>query len=129
MAILYSFKNKYYLPMKKSILLLLFTCASFLVSCTARTYEDISEPVSNGPTYTANIETIIKANCIGCHSAGGRLLALGTYEQVKEATQNGNLICRIDQTQACGSVMPRSGPMPRQTIDLIILWQKEGCKN
>ncbi len=115
--------------MKKSILLLLFTCATFLVSCTARTYEDISEPVSAAPTYTANIETIIKANCVGCHSAGGRFPTLGTYEQVKDATQNGNLICRIDQTQSCGSVMPRSGPMPRQAIDMIILWQKEGYKN
>lgn len=117
--------------MKKSILILLFTCAAFLVSCTSRTYEEISETeTSNSPTYTSNIEAIITANCVGCHSAGGRFPTLETYDQVKDATQNGNLICRIDQTQACGSVMPAgSGPMPRQTIDMIILWQQEGYKN
>lgn len=115
--------------MKKSILLILFACAAFLVSCTTSTYEDISKPVSTAPTYTGNVESVIKANCSACHSAGGRFPTLETYEQVKDATQNGDLICRIDQTQACGSVMPRSGPMPRQTIDMIILWQKEGYKN
>ena len=116
--------------MKKSILLLLFTCASFLVSCTTRTYEEISETeTSASPTYTANIEAIIQTNCAGCHSVGGRFPTLETYDQVKEATQNGDLICRIDQTQSCGNVMPRSGAMPRQTIDMIILWQKEGYKN
>jgi len=115
--------------MKKSIVLL-FACAAFLVSCTPRTYEEISETeTSDSPTYTSNIEAVIQANCVGCHSAGGRFPTLETYEQVKDATQNGDLICRIDQTQSCGSVMPRSGPMPRQTIDMIILWQKEGYKN
>ena len=115
--------------MKKNIVLL-FACAAFLVSCTDRTYEDISEKeTSTSPTYTANIGAIIQANCAGCHSAGGRFPTLETYDQVKDATQNGNLICRIDQTQSCGSVMPRSGAMPRPTIDMIILWQKEGYKN
>ncbi|MEL1254994.1 hypothetical protein AAEO57_14485 [Flavobacterium sp. DGU38] len=117
--------------MKKSILIIVFTCAAFLVSCTPRTYEDISEETetSTSPTYTANVGPVIQANCVGCHSDGGRFPTLETYDQVKDATQNGDLICRIDQTQSCGSVMPRSGPMPRATIDMIILWQKEGYKN
>lgn len=116
--------------MKKSILTILFICAAFLVSCTTRTYEEISETdTSASPTYKTNVEAVIQTNCLGCHSAGGRFPALETYEQVKDATQNGNLICRIDQTQSCGNVMPRSGPMPRQTIEMIILWQKEGYKN
>ena len=115
--------------MKKNIVLLLI-CAAFLVSCTDRTYEDISGSESGtSPTYSANVEAVIKANCVGCHSDGGQFPALETYDQVKDATQNGNLICRIDQTQSCGSVMPRSGAMPRTTIDIIILWQKEGYKN
>lgn len=114
--------------MRKNILLLL-TCTSFLVSCNSRTYEEISAPVTISPTYLANIEPIIKANCTSCHSAGAQFPTLETYAQVKDAAQNGNLICRIDPTQSCGSVMPRSGAMPRQTIDMIILWQKEGYKN
>jgi hypothetical protein len=114
--------------MKKSILLLI-GCVAFLVSCNSRTYEEISGPVTASPTYSANIEAVIQSNCVSCHSGGGQFPALETYAEVKDATQNGDLICRIDQTQACGSVMPRSGAMPRQTIDMIILWQKEGYKN
>ncbi|PXY38976.1 hypothetical protein DMB65_20170 [Flavobacterium cheongpyeongense] len=116
--------------MKKSILILLFTCAAFLVSCTTRTYEEISEAeAATAPSYTNNVAPVIQSNCLGCHADGGQYPTLQTYEQVKDATQNGDLICRIDQTQSCGSVMPRSGAMPRQTIDMIILWQKEGYKN
>jgi hypothetical protein len=116
--------------MKKNILIILFACAAFFVSCTPRTYEEISETETNTiPTYTTNVGPVIQANCVGCHSAGGQFPTLQTYEQVKDATQNGDLICRIDQTQSCGNVMPRSGSMPRQTIDMIILWQKEGYKN
>ncbi|CAD0009220.1 hypothetical protein [Flavobacterium chungangense] len=116
--------------MKKNIVLLLFICTAFLVSCTTRTYEEISESESSSsPTYTANVGPVIQLNCVGCHSAGRRSPTLETYEQVRDAAQNGNLICRIDQTQSCGSVMPPGAPMPRTTIDMILLWQKEGYKN
>jgi hypothetical protein len=114
--------------MKKLILfLILIISVSFYVSCTSSTYEEISAPVTN-PTYTANIEPVIKANCTGCHN-GGQSPNLTTYAYVKDATQNGDLICRIDQSQACGRVMPQSGPMSKQTIDMIILWQSQGCQN
>lgn len=114
--------------MKKLIIFILFiSAAMYVVSCTSSTYEEISAPVTN-PTYTANVEPVIKANCTGCHS-GGQSPNLTTYSYVKDATQNGNLICRIDQTQACGRVMPQSGSMSKQTIDMIILWQKQGCAN
>lgn len=101
---------------------------SSLVSCTSSTYEEISGNVKN-PTYVANIEPIIKANCISCHSKNAQFPNLTTYTEVKDATQNGDVICRIDQTQACGSVMPQSGPMQKQNIDMIILWKSQGCKN
>ncbi|NDP27127.1 MAG: hypothetical protein GZ087_06845 [Flavobacterium sp.] len=114
--------------MKKLIFFILFiSTVTSMVSCTSSTYEEISAPVTN-PTYTANVEPVIKANCTGCHS-GGQSPNLTTYEYVKNATQNGDLICRIDQTQACGRVMPPSGPMSKQTIDMIILWQTQGYAN
>lgn len=115
--------------MKKNIVVLLVICAVFMTSCTTRTYEEISESESsNSPTYTANIEPVIRV-CVNCHATGRRFPTLETYEQVRDAAQNGDLICRIDQTQSCGSVMPPGDPLPRTTIDMIILWQKEGYKN
>jgi hypothetical protein len=113
--------------MKKIKIFLMILSTVFMVSCTSNTYQDISAPNTN-PTYTKNIEPIIKANCTSCHS-GGQSPELTSYSFVKEATQNGELICRIDQTQACGRVMPQNGAMSRNTINMIILWQQQGCIN
>ena len=55
--------------------------------------------------------------------------ALTTYAQVKAATDTGNVICRIDQTQSCGNVMPTSGAMSAGNIATIKLWKTQGFKN
>lgn len=102
--------------------------SAFIVSCESSTYNEISV-ISTNPTYTANVEPVIKANCIGCHSGGSQYPNLETYAEVKDATQNGVLICRIDQSQACGSVMPPNGAMSKQTVDMIKLWQTQGYIN
>ena len=115
--------------MKKLIIFILFVSAStYMISCTSSTYEEISAPVTN-PTYTANIGPIIKANCSGCHSGGQQTHDFTNYAEVKDGVQNGEIICRIDQSQACGRVMPQSGAMSQQTIDMFILWQTQGCIN
>jgi hypothetical protein len=114
--------------MKKIKIVTIIVITVFMVSCTSNTYQEISAPNTN-PTYTKNIEPVIKANCTGCHSESGQYPALETYAEVKDATLNGVLICRIDQTQACGRVMPQNGAMSRSTIDMIILWQQQGCIN
>lgn len=107
--------------------ILILICATFVVSCNSTTYDEISVPVTN-PTYTTNIEPIIKANCTSCHS-DSQYPNLTNYSEVKDATQNGSLICRIDQSQSCGGVMPQGGAMPKHAIDLIILWNTQGCIN
>lgn len=100
----------------------------FVVSCNSTTYEELSAPPTN-PTYSSNVGPVINANCVGCHSNGSQYPNLSNYAEVKDATLNGNLICRIDQTQACGRVMPQSGSMSKSTIDMILLWQQQGCIN
>lgn len=114
--------------MKKVIIFLtvIFTGVAF-VSCESNTYGEISF-VAN-PTYNANIGPIVKATCAGCHSGNAQYPNLESYAEVKDATLNGSLICRIDQSQACGRVMPQSGPMPQTTIDMFILWQTQGYAN
>lgn len=114
--------------MKKFKIVAMILITVFMVSCTSNTYQEISDPITN-PTYTTNVEPVIKANCTGCHNNGGQSPNLTTYTYVKNATQNGELICRIDQTQSCGSVMPQSGSMSRPTINMIILWKQQGCIN
>jgi hypothetical protein len=51
-----------------------------------------------------------------------------TYTQVRDAAENGNMICRIDD-QSCGTVMPQSGRMPQSTINIIKNWVANGYPN
>lgn len=115
--------------MKKIHFLGLLITASLVVSCESITYEQISVVTTN-PTYTVNIEPVIKANCTGCHASGNQYPDLDTYANVKDATQNGNLICRIDDPSVCsGRIMPTSGRMQQTTIDMIKLWSTNGYTN
>jgi mono/diheme cytochrome c family protein len=104
--------------------------ALLLVACNPSTYEDISSkeeiPADLVPTYTANIAKILSDNCVGCHSVGGQFPNLTNFTNARNATQNGEVICRISGT--CGSVMPPSGALSKQAIDLIKLWQEKGYK-
>lgn len=102
--------------------------AIILSSCESNTYKEIS--VVANPTYSANVGPIIKSNCLSCHSGGSQFPNLETYAEVKDATLNGNLLCRIDDPSVCfGSIMPTSGRMPQTTIDLIKLWGVQGYVN
>lgn len=104
--------------------------AMLLVACNPSTYEDISSkqeiPTDFKPTYTTDISPVLRENCLSCHSVGGQFPNLTNYTNAKNVTQNGDLICRI--SNSCGSVMPPSGAMSKQTIDIFKLWQKQGYK-
>jgi hypothetical protein len=94
-------------------------------SCDSSTYDEVSGEVSN-PMYVSNIKPIIANNCLSCHSAAGaQYPTMETYMQVREATENGAVICRIDD-QSCGAVMPQSGRMPQATINIIKKWAANG---
>ncbi|MFC6876520.1 hypothetical protein ACFQZF_14970 [Flavobacterium myungsuense] len=108
--------------LSKAILTLVILCflvANSVTSCDSTSYQDISAVVTD-PTYSKNIESVITTKCAGCHSTGGTYPPLENYDQVKEATYDGNLLCRINGV--CGKIMPTSGKMPQATIDMIQLW-------
>ena len=111
----------------KNIILIVITCYVGF-SCETSTYDEISGDVPN-PTYSANVKSIITSNCLGCHSdAGGQYPSMETFVQVRNATENGNVICRIDD-QSCGAVMPQSGRMPQTNINTIKKWAAKGYPN
>jgi len=113
--------------MKAATIIFLALIGSFVVSCESHTYEEISGEIAN-PTYTANVKSIIQNNCLSCHStAGAEFPTMETYDQVKDATQNGNVICRING--ACGDVMPQTGKMPQSNINVIQNWANNGYPN
>jgi len=108
---------------------LCFASTSIITSCDSTTYQDISAVVTD-PTYSKNIQPIMAKKCTGCHSTSGNddQPYLENYDQVKEATQNGTLLCRINGS--CGSVMPPTGgKLPQATINMIQLWANNEFPN
>jgi hypothetical protein len=123
-------------------MLSLRSCFLFLIgtlllasSCTYENLEELYPPsaecVTENLSYVADIEPIIKANCAtsGCHegafpSAG---LALTTYQEVSDATLNGNVINRITRPEGDPALMPTSGKMSDCNIDKIVEWALQGA--
>ena len=98
--------------------------SSLLVSCESNTYEEIAGVVDN-PTYEANVKNIMNDKCNSCHNPEyGQEPYLQTYTLVKEACENGSLLCKIDGS--CGSIMPTEGKMPKARVDIIQNWALQG---
>ncbi|KAF2329038.1 hypothetical protein [Flavobacterium daemonense] len=110
--------------MKKIKIFLIAVFSVFIVSCESNTYSEISAPAVN-PTYVANVEPIIRHNCLSCHFGTNQSPNLETYDGVKNACLNTNLICRIE-SESCGERMPLGGRLAQSDIDLIKLWTTEG---
>ncbi len=105
--------------MKNLKIVLLAISGLFLVSCESATIQDISAVITN-PTYTAHVAPVMTAKCTGCHAGGNQYPNLETYSEVKDASQNGNLLCRLDAS--CGNIMPQEGALPAATITMINTW-------
>ncbi len=108
----------------KITLIISCLCGLFFVSCDSNTYEEIAGVVEN-PTYNANVKGIMEDKCNSCHNPDyGQEPYLQTYALVKDACENGTLLCKIDGS--CGSIMPTSGKMPKARIDIIQNWALQG---
>ena len=111
--------------MKKTQLFLMLICSTLvIVSCESTTYNEISEQTA-APTYETNVKHIIEHNCISCHSGSKLYPNLETFEEVKNACTNADLVCRIE-SESCGQRMPLGGRLPQTDIDLIKLWVANG---
>ncbi|MBC7641393.1 MAG: hypothetical protein H7174_03505 [Flavobacterium sp.] len=112
--------------MRKIYFILFLVVVILNFSCTSRTIQELQPQLQPTiiATYNGNVKPIMTNNCINCHANGNQYPNLDTFVEVKEATKNGQVICRINGN--CGDVMPQSGKMPQQTIDLIELWKTQG---
>ena len=113
-------KNIIYL---KSLLLFVSFCA-----CSSNSEDDMqnSDPI----TYTNDVKAIIDGNCLNCHSdppTNEAPTALVTYNQVRNSTENGTLISRIQRQMSESGAMPIDGPRLSQSlIDVIVQWRADG---
>lgn len=117
--------------MKKVIVLAILALGFFCGSCESKTYDEIST-VTN-PTYSKNIGPTIDAKCTGCHN-GSQNPSLTSYQEVKDAMENTDMECLIDNPTACfyssnDAIMPPTGRMQQTTIDMIKLWKTNNYPN
>lgn len=102
-----------------------------MISCSNDSTSDlVAQTIVDNATYTNNVKSIIDANCISCHGStpsNGAPMSLNTFENVKDAALNSDLIDRISRVQGEDGLMPNNGVrLPQNKIDIIIQWQANG---
>ncbi|RZK12619.1 MAG: hypothetical protein EOO46_02485 [Flavobacterium sp.] len=122
-------KNSIDMNFKKT--LLFPSLALVLVSCTNDSTNDLTEVVPVDETITFDrVRSIMQANCNSCHGTNptsGVPISLVTYDDVKTAVLENDLIGRMSIENGGGGLMPQGGPrLPQTTIDVVIKWQAEG---
>lgn len=122
-------KNNTDMNLKKA--LLFPSLAIVLISCTNDSTNDLTEAIPVDETITfSRVKTIMQANCNSCHGTtptSGVPISLVTYEDVKTAVLENDLIGRMSIENGGGGLMPEGGPrLPQTTIDVVIKWQTDG---
>jgi len=122
-------ENSINMNLKKA--LLLPSLALVLISCTNDSTNDLTEVVPVDETVTFNrVKTIMQANCNSCHGTiptSGAPISLVTYDDVKTAVLENDLIGRMSIENGGDGLMPEGGPrLPQTTIDVVIKWQTDG---
>ena len=116
----------------KKIFLILITL--IFLNCANDSLSDLTEanPLPAVVTYINDVKPIIDGNCISCHGntpINGASIPLVSYNQVRSAVENNDLIGRINTSQP-GYLMPQGGPkLPQNLIDTVIKWQADGFQD
>ncbi|MDT0553848.1 cytochrome c [Urechidicola vernalis] len=118
--------------MKKINLALVVFISIVYFSCSNDSTEDLNPPIPVDINYTNDIKPIMESHCNNCHGApptNGAPVSLTTYDEVKNETQNGELIDRIERPQGTAGVMPPGGStLTSAQIQTIKDWMTEGFK-
>lgn len=98
-------------------------------------------------SFSADVKPILDKNCLHCHQAGGQGdvasgLNMASYEGLMKGTNNGPMVIAADvegsnmlvlmEGRADPSISMPHGeqqPVPKQDIQTIRLWIKQGAKN
>lgn len=117
--------------MKMKNIFLIYAFLIVLFGCTNTSENDLIDQTElpEMVTYQGRVKSIIDTNCINCHAnppENGAPMPLLTYENVKDAVQNRDLLTRIS-SQDMAFLMPFGGPrLPQNLIDTVIQWEADG---
>lgn len=111
--------------MRKIYLKFLLLCLLSFTSIQCSTSVIEKAVIIETITYSNDVKTIIDNNCVSCHNTVQLIagLDISTYSKLKLATENGNLISRINNAS---SPMPPIGLMSADLIATIEKWVEEG---
>jgi hypothetical protein len=113
--------------MKNKLNLIILMVFAGFSSCTNDSLSDLGKTINlDEITYNSSIKSIIDNNCLVCHGeipANGATNALTTYENVKEAAMNRDLLDRISRTAGTSGAMPLGGQrLPQTDINAVSAW-------
>ena len=106
-----------------------------LTGCTNNTLDDIEtmqDDDDGGPELVVftDVQPIFNNNCIQCHAnppQNGAPMPLITFDDVRDAVNNRDLLDRISRNEGESGLMPLGGPrLPQNSIDLIDQWAEDG---
>lgn len=111
--------------MKKTFLVISVFCLSIVLFSCKNTNDPLKDFDCTGatPTYTADIDTIMAANCTSCHSGSfpSGNLDLSTYANVKAES---NLFCSVNHDAACEAMPQGAAKLSDADIKKIACWIK-----
>jgi len=86
---------------------------------------------SSQVSFTKDIFSIIKINCLQCHDAKNHFggIVIENYTQIAESGKSGELYNTIQITSNGKAYMPKGGRLMDCEIDLIQAWVKQGALN
>ena len=114
--------NKTNFSISVVVMILFSGCTQSLIP---EEYLESTIPIDSIVTYENQIKSVISQNCIACHSGSNPNgnLRLENYDQVRNASENGTLIQRINDA---ANPMPTSGLMSSSTRALFDEWVSGG---
>lgn len=112
-------KTKYFLLALSFTALLINSCSEAIIP------KEETTAITEKVTYNQHIKPIVFNSCLTCHGSvnPSANLSLTSYSQVKNATQNGTLIQRINDAS---NPMPQSGLMSAEQRAYFDKWITDG---
>jgi len=110
--------------MKKFTILSTLFFLYIFTACSSNN-DNVIPPTNNDATYSGSVKAIIDSNCLNCHSnppVNGAPMPLTTYEEVREAVENRDLIGRVED----GTMPPGGSDLSTAQVQAIKDWQTDG---